>query len=160
MSPSISLSSVVTTLLQYLVGIAVVALGCLPSLAVSNVRARLGGWPTDRLVSNYLLLVVVVAAGQWAVIVGGWELLHIGSTQADPQFRALRLVALLVGYPLAVLGVGTVGVRLYCRDTREDQWLTPRTLAGLGATVVWYIATVFGAAIVVLIIGLFVALPT
>ncbi|ESS03688.1 MAG: hypothetical protein A07HR67_02087, partial [uncultured archaeon A07HR67] len=49
MSPSIPLSSVVTTLLQYLAGIGVVALGCLPSLAVSNVRARLDNWPTDRL---------------------------------------------------------------------------------------------------------------
>jgi hypothetical protein len=160
MSSSIPLGSVVTTLLQYLAGIGVVALGCLPSLAVSNVRARLDNWPTDRLVSNYLLVSVAIAAGQWAVIIGGWELLHIGSTQADPQFRALRLVALLVGYPLAVLGVGSVGVRLYCRDTREDQWLTPRTLAGLGATAVWYIVTTFGAAIVVLIISLFTALPT
>lgn len=160
MSSSIPLGSVVTTLLQYLAGIGVVALGCLPSLAVSNVRARLGSWPTDRLVSNYLLLTVVVAAGQWAVIIGGWELLHIGSTQADPQFRAPRLVALLVGYPLAVLGVGSVGVRLYCRTNRDEQWLTPRTLAGLGATVVWYIGTMFVTAIVILIIGLFFALPT
>lgn len=160
MSPSIPPGSVVTTLLQYLAGIAVVALGCLPSLAVSSVRTRLGSWPTDRLVSNYLLMSVIVAVGQWAVILGGWELLHIGSTQADPQFRAPRLVALLVGYPLAVLGFGTVGVRLYCRNTRDEQWLTPRTLAGLGATVVWYIGTTFATAIVVLIIGLFIALPT
>ena len=160
MSPSITVSSIATTLLQYLAGIAIVAFGCLPSLAVSNFRTRLGRWPTDRLAVNYGLLVVVIAAGQWALIIGLWELLRIGSTQADPQFREARLLLLLVGYPFAVLGVGTVGVRLYCRRRSKEQWLTPRTIAGLGATIGWYILTMFGAAIVVTIIGIFIALPT
>ena len=160
MSPSITVSSIATTLLQYLAGIVIVAFGCLPSLAVSNFRTRLGRWPTNRLAINYGLLVVVIAAGQWALIVGSWDLLRIGSTQADPQFRATRLLVLLVGYPVAVLGIGTVGVRLYCRHHAKEQWLTPRTIAGLGATVGWYILTMFGAAIVVTIIGIFIALPT
>ena len=59
-----------------------------------------------------------------------------------------------VSFYRAEFGEGsTVGVRLYCRHRSKKQWLTPRTIAGLGATVGWYILTMFGAAIVVTIIG-------
>jgi len=146
----------IVTVVQYAAGIGVVALGCLPVLLITPVRTRLARWPTGRLAVNYLLIAVTVALGQWAVILFGWERLHIGSTRADPPFRALRLIALFVGYPTATLGVGVIGSRLL----GAGHWLTFRTVAALGATVVFYVLTVLGASLVVLIIGLFTALPT
>lgn len=52
MLPYSSVGEIGTTLLQYLVIIGVVALGCLPSLEVSHFRTRLVDWPTDRLLVN------------------------------------------------------------------------------------------------------------
>ncbi|WP_251330812.1 hypothetical protein [Haloplanus pelagicus] len=160
MIPYSSIGEIATTLLQYLAVIGVVALGCLPSLVVSDFRARLDSWPTDRFPVNYLLLVGVLALGQAVAIVAGWQVLHIGSTQSDPQFREFRLIAVLVAYPIAVLGLGTVGVRLYCWQRSMEQWLTLRTIAGLGVAAGMYIVTLMGAAIVLFIAALFFALPT
>jgi hypothetical protein len=158
--PYSSIGEIATTLLQYLAVIGVVALGCLPSLTVSDFRARLDSWPTDRFPVNYLLLVGVIALGQGVAIVAGWQMLQIGSTQTDPQFRAFRLIAVLVAYPIAVLGLGIVGVRLYCWQRSVEQWLTLRTIAGLGVAAGMYIVTLIGAAIVLFITALFFALPT
>lgn len=160
MFPYSSIGDIATTLLQYLAVIGVVGLGCLPSLMISDVRARLNSWPTDRFPVNYVLLICTIALGQAVVLIAGWDVLHIGSTQEDPQFRAVRLLAILVGYPITVLGVSTVGVRLYCWHRSMEQWLTPRTIAGLGAAAVGYIATLAGAGIILFIIALFFALPT
>ena len=160
MSPYSSIGDVATTLLQYLAVIGVVALGCLPSLAVSDVRSRLDNWPTERFPVNYLLLVCVIALGQGVAIVAGWQMLHIGSTQSDPQFRGGRLLAVLIGYPMAVWGLGTVGVRLYCWRQSMEQWLTSRTIAGLGVATGIYILTLIGAAVLLFIAALFFALPT
>jgi hypothetical protein len=109
---------------------------------------------------NYVLLVGVIAVGQVAVLVVGWDLLQIGSTQADPQFRLSRFVGLLIGYPIAWLAIGVTGVRLYCSHQSKDQWLTPRTIAGLTVAAGMYIVTVVVAAIVLLIVSIFVGLPT
>jgi hypothetical protein len=158
--PYSSIGEIATTLLQYLAVIGVVALGCLPSLTVSDFRARLDSWPTDRFPVNYLLLVGVIALGQGVAIVAGWQVLHIGSTQSDPQFRELRLIVVLIAYPIAVWGLGTIGVRLYCWRRSMEQWLTLRTIAGLGVAAGMYIATLIGAAIVLFIAALFFALPT
>ncbi len=160
MIPYSSLGDIATTLLQYLAVIGVVALGCLPSLTVSDFRARLDSWPTDRFLLNYSLLVGVVALGQGVAVVAGWQVFRIGSTQADPQFRGLRLIALLVAYPIAVLGLGTAGVRLYCWQRSMEQWLTLRTIAGLAVATGMYIVTLIGAAIVLFVAALFFALPT
>ena len=160
MIPYSSIGEIATTLLQYLAVIGVVALGCLPSLTVSDFRARLDSWPTDRFPVNYLLLVGVIALGQGAAIVAGWQVLHIGSTQSDPQFRGLRLIAVLIAYPIIVWGLGIIGVRLYCWQRSVEQWLTPRTIAGLGVAAGMYIVTLIGAALVLFIAALFFALPT
>jgi hypothetical protein len=160
MIPYSSIGELATTLLQYLAVIGVVALGCLPSLTVSDFRARLDSWPTDRFPVNYLLLVGVIALGQGVAIVVGWQVLHIGSTQSDPQFRELRLIAVLIAYPIIVWGLGIIGVRLYCWQRSVEQWLTPRTIAGLGVAAGMYIVTLIGAAIVLFIAALFFALPT
>jgi hypothetical protein len=160
MIPYSSIGELATTLLQYLAVIGVVALGCLPSLTVSDFRARLDSWPTDRFPVNYLLLVGVIALGQGAAIVVGWQVLHIGSTQSDPQFRELRLIAVLIAYPITVWGLGIIGVRLYCWQRSVEQWLTPRTIAGLGVAAGMYIVTLIGAALVLFIAALFFALPT
>jgi len=158
--PYSSIGEIATTLLQYLAVIGVVALGCLPSLTVSDFRARLDSWPTDRFPVNYLLLVGVIALGQGVAIVVGWQVLHIGSTQSDPQFRELRLIAVLIAYPIIVWGLGIIGVRLYCWQRSVEQWLTPRTIAGLGVAAGMYIVTLIGAALVLFIAALFFALPT
>ncbi|MFC6874794.1 hypothetical protein [Halobellus marinus] len=160
MIPYSSIGELATTLLQYLAVIGVVALGCLPSLTVSDFRARLDSWPTDRFPVNYLLLVGVIALGQGVAIVVGWQVLHIGSTQSDPQFRELRLIAVLIAYPIIVWGLGIIGVRLYCWQRSVEQWLTPRTIAGLGVAAGMYIVTLIGAALVLFIAALFFALPT
>jgi hypothetical protein len=160
MIPYSSIGELATTLLQYLAVIGVVALGCLPSLTVSDFRARLDSWPTDRFPVNYLLLVGVIALGQGVAIVVGWQVLHIGSTQSDPQFRELRLIAVLIAYPITVWGLGIIGVRLYCWQRSVEQWLTPRTIAGLGVAAGMYIVTLIGAALVLFIAALFFALPT
>ncbi|MFD1633500.1 hypothetical protein ACOZ4L_09910 [Haloplanus ruber] len=160
MIPYSIIGDVATTLLQHLAVVGVVALGCLPSLMISDVRTRLGRWPTDRLPVNYALLVGGIALGQIVVLVAGWKLLHIGSTPQDPRFRAGRLGAVLVSYPIAVLGLGTLGVRLYCWRQAAEQWLTLRTVAGLGVAAGMYIVTLTGAVIVLFIAALFVALPT
>ncbi len=160
MIPYSSIGELATTLLQYLAVIGVVALGCLPSLTVSDFRARLDSWPTDRFPVNYLLLVGVIALGQGVAIVVGWQVLHIGSTQSDPQFRELRLIAVLITYPIIVWGLGIIGVRLYCWQRSVEQWLTPRTIAGLGVAAGMYIVTLIGAALVLFIAALFFALPT
>jgi len=160
MIPYSSIGEIATTLLQYLAVIGVVALGCLPSLTVSDFRARLDSWPTDRFPVNYLLLVGVIALGQGVAIVVGWQVLHIGSTQSDPQFRELRLIAVLIAYPIIVWGLGIIGVRLYCWQRSVEQWLTPRTIAGLGVAAGMYIVTLIGAALVLFIAALFFALPT
>jgi len=149
-----------TTLIQYLVIFGVVALGCLPLLGVTAVRRRIETWPTDRFWLNYVLLVGVIAVGQVAVVVVGWDLLRIGSTPADPQFRISRFVGLLIGYPIAGLGIGVTSVRLYCSHQSKDQWVTPRTIAGLTIAAGMYIVTVVVAAIVLLIVGIFIGLPT
>jgi hypothetical protein len=127
---------------------------------VSEFRARLDNWPTDRFPVNYLLLVGVIALGQVVAIVVGWQVLHIGSTQTDPQFRELRLIAVLIAYPITMLGLGTIGVRLYYWQRSMEQWLTLRTIAGLGVAAGMYIVTIIGAAIVLFIAALFFALPT
>ena len=158
MIPYSSIGEIATTLLQYLAVIGVVALGCLPSLTVSDFRARLDSWPTDRFPVNYLLLVGVIALGQGVAIVAGWQVLHIGSTQSDPQFREIRLIAVLVASPIIVWGLGTIGVRLYCWQRSVEQWL--RTIADLGVAAGMYIVTLVGAALVLFIAALFVALPT
>jgi hypothetical protein len=160
MIPYSFIGEIATTLLQYLAVIGVVALGCLPSLTVSDFRARLDSWPTDRFPVNYLLLVGVIALGQGVAIVVGWQVLHIGSTQSDPQFRELRLIAVLIAYPIIVWGLGIIGVRLYCWQRPVEQWLTPRTIAGLGVAAGMYIVTLIGAALVLFIAALFFALPT
>ena len=160
MGPYSSVGGIAATLLQYLVVIGVVALGCLPSLTVSDFRARLDSWPTDRFLVNYLLLVGVIALGQGVAVVAGWQVLHVGSTQSDPQFRASRLIAVLVAYPIVVWALGITGVRLYCWQRSIEQWLTPRTIAGLGVAAGIYVVTVIGAAIVLFIAALFFALPT
>jgi len=160
MIPYSSIGEIATTLLQYLAVIGVVALGCLPSLTVSNFRTRLDSWPTDRFPVNYLLLVAVIALGQGVAIVAGWQVLHIGSTQSDPQFRELRLIAVLIAYPIIVWGLGIIGVRLYCWQRSVEQWLTHRTIAGLGVAAGMYIVTLIGAALVLFIAALFFALPT
>ena len=90
----------------------------------------------------------------------GWQLFHIGSTQSDPQFRGVRFIAVLIAYPIAVLGLGTLGVRLYCWRRSMEQWLTLRTIAGLGVAAGMYTVTLIGAAIVLVIAALFFALPT
>ena len=150
------LGSILTTVAQYLVGVGIVALGCLPLLEIGPVYTRLTRWPTDRLAVNYLLFAVVVAVGQWALVLIGWQVLQIGSTPADPQFRAGRLVALVIGYPVALVAAGIIGDRL----SATDPWLTRRAIAGLGVTVVFYIVTVLGAVLVVAVVALFTALPT
>ena len=155
-----SIGGIATTLLQYLAMIGIVALGCLPSLTVSEFRARLDSWPTDRFPVNYLLLVGVIALGQVVAIVVGWQVLHIGSTQTDPQFRELRLIAVLIAYPITMLGLGTIGVRLYYWQRSMEHWLTFRTIAGLGVAAGMYIVTIIGAAIVLFIAALFFELPT
>ena len=160
MIPYSSIGEIATTLLRYLAVIGVVALGCLPSLTVSDFRSRLDSWPTDRFLVNYLLLVGVIALGQGVAIVAGWQVLHIGSTQSDPQFRELRLIAVLIAYPIIVWGLGIIGVRLYCWQRSVEQWLTLRTIAGLGVAAGMYIVTLIGAAIVLFIAALFFALPT
>ena len=160
MIPYSSIGEIATTLLRYLAVIGVVALGCLPSLTVSDFRSRLDSWPTDRFLVNYLLLVGVIALGQGVAIVAGWQVLHIGSTQTDPQFRELRLIAMLVAYPIIVWALGIIGVRLYCWQQSVEQWLTLRTIAGLGVAAGMYIVTLIGAAIVLFIAALFFALPT
>ena len=160
MIPYSSIGGIATTLVQYLAVIGIVALGCLPLLEVSDVRARLDSWPTDRFSVNYLLLVGVIALGQVVAVGAGWQVLHIGSTQGDPQFRELRLIAVLIAYPIAVLGLGTIGVRLYCWRRSMEQWLTLRTIAGLGVAAGMYIVTILGAAIILFIAALFFALPT
>ncbi len=149
-----------STLLQYALLIGVVALGCLPSLEVSRFRTRLDGWPTERFPVNYLLVVGAVALGQVVVLVGGWELLEIGSTQSDPRFRGGRLVGLFFCYPMAVVGFGTAAVRLRCRRRSDEQWLNARTVAGLVAAAGAYFVTVLGAAMIVAIVAIFTALPT
>jgi uncharacterized membrane protein len=154
--PSTLPGNALTTLLQYAAGVGIVALGCLPLLEIDPVRTRLERWPTDRLAVNYLSLAVAVAAGQWAVVLLGWQVLQIGSTQADPQFRAGRLFALLVGYPIAVACAGIV----WDRSSATEQRLTPRAIVGLGVTVVFYVVTALGAALVVTVVALFTALPT
>ena len=156
MVPSMSLGSILTTFVQYLLGAGIVALGCLPLLEIGPIRTRLARWPTDRLAMNYLSMVVVVAVGQWALVIIGWQVLQIGSTQADPQFRAGRLLALVVGYPVALVAAGVIGDRL----SVTDPWLTRRAIAGLCVTVVFYVVTMLGAMLVVTIIALFTALPT
>jgi len=158
--PYPSIGEIATTLLQYLAVIGVVALGCLPSLTVSDFRARLDSWPTARFPVNYLLLIGVIALGQGVAIVVGWQVLHIGSTQSDPQFRELRLIAVLIAYPIIVWGLGIIGVRLYCWQRSVEQWLTHRTIAGLGVAAGMYIVTLIGAALVLFIAALFFALPT
>ena len=160
MIPYSSIGEIATTLLQYLAVIGVVALGCLPSLTVSDFRARLDSWPTDRFPVNYLLLVGVIALGQGVAIVAGWQVLHIGSTQSDPQFRELRLIMVLIAYPIIVWGLGIIGVRLYCWQRSMEQWLTLRTIAGLGVAAGMYIVTLIGATLVLFITALFFALPT
>ena len=160
MIPYSSIGEIATTLLRYLAVIGVVALGCLPSLTVSDFRSRLDSWPTDRFLVNYLLLVGVIALGQGVAIVAGWQVLHIGSTQTDPQFREFRLIAMLVAYPIIVWALGIIGVRLYCWQQSVEQWLTLRTIAGLGVAAGMYIVTLIGAAIVLFIAALFFALPT
>jgi len=150
------LGSILTTVAQYLAGVGIVALGCLPLLEIGPVYTRLTRWPTDRLAVNYLLFAVAVAVGQWALVIIGWQVLQIGSTPADPQFRAGRLVALVIGYPVALVAAGLIGDRL----SATDPWLTRRAIAGLGVTVVFYIVTVLGAVLVVAIVALFTALPT
>ena len=150
------LGSILTTVAQYLVGVGIVALGCLPLLEIGPVYTRLTRWPTDRLAVNYLLFAVVVAVGQWALVLIGWQVLQIGSTPADPQFRAGRLVALVIGYPVALVAAGLIGDRL----SATDPWLRRRVIAGLGVTVVFDIVTVLGAVLVVAIVALFTALPT
>jgi choline-glycine betaine transporter len=160
MIPYSSIGDIATTLLQYLAIIGIVAFGCLPSLTVSEFRSRLDSWPTDRFPVNYLLLVSVIALGQVVAIVVGWQVLHIGSTQTDPQFRELRLIAVLIAYPITMLGLGTIGVRLYYWQRSMEQWLTLRTIAGLGVAAGMYIVTIIGAAIVLFIAALFFALPT
>jgi uncharacterized membrane protein (DUF441 family) len=127
---------------------------------VSDFRSRLDSWPTDRFLVNYLLLVGVIALGQGVAIVAGWQVLHIGSTQTDPQFREFRLIAMLVAYPIVVWALGIIGVRLYCWQQSVEQWLTLRTIAGLGVAAGMYIVTLIGAAIVLFIAALFFALPT
>jgi uncharacterized membrane protein (DUF441 family) len=102
----------------------------------------------------------VIALGQGVAIVAGWQVLHIGSTQTDPQFRELRLIAMLVAYPIVVWALGIIGVRLYCWQQSVEQWLTLRTIAGLGVAAGMYIVTLIGAAIVLFIAALFFALPT
>jgi hypothetical protein len=102
----------------------------------------------------------VIALGQGVAIVVGWQVLHIGSTQSDPQFRELRLIAVLIAYPIIVWGLGIIGVRLYCWQRSVEQWLTPRTIAGLGVAAGMYIVTLIGAALVLFIAALFFALPT
>jgi len=67
------LGSILTTVAQYLVGVGIVALGCLPLLEIGPVYTRLTRWPTDRLAVNYLLFAVVVAVGQWALVLIGWQ---------------------------------------------------------------------------------------
>jgi hypothetical protein len=109
---------------------------------------------------NYLLLVGVIALGQGVATVAGWQMLHIESTQNDPQFRGVRLIGVLMAYPIAVFGLGTIGVRLYCWRRSMEQWLTLRTIAGLGIAAGMYIVTLVGAAIVLFISALFFALPT
>lgn len=160
MSISSFLGAFGTTLIQYLAIFGVVALGCLPSLEVTSFRTRIETWPTDRFWLNYVLLVGVIAVGQVAVIVVGWNLLRIGSTQADPQFRLSRFFGLLIGYPITGLAIGVTGARLYYSHQSKDQWLTPRTIAGLTVATGMYIVTVVGAAIVLLIVGIFIGLPT
>lgn len=160
MIPYSSIGDIAMTLLQYLAIIGIVAIGCLPSLAVSDFRTRLDQWPTDRFLVNYLLLIGVIAVGQMVVIAASWQVMHIGSTQSDPQFRALRLIAVLTVYPITVLGLGTISVRLYCWQRSIEQWLTLRTIAGLGVATGLYIVMLIGAAIVLFIAALFFALPT
>jgi hypothetical protein len=66
----------------------------------------------------------------------------------------------LIGYPITGLAIGVTGARLYYSHQSKDQWLTPRTIAGLTVATGMYIVTVVGAAIVLLIVGIFIGLPT
>ena len=108
MIPYSSIGEIATTPLQYLAVLGVVALRCLPSLTVSDFRARLDSWLTDRFLVNYLLLLGVIALGQGVAIVAGWQVLHIGATQSDPQFREFRLIAVLVTYSIVVWALGII----------------------------------------------------
>lgn len=148
------------TLIQYLLLFGIVAVGYLPTLWVAQFRTRLSKWPTDRLAMNFMLLVGVIAVGQVIVVVSGWELLQIGSTKADPRFRGGRLFALLIGYPVAILGLGTMTGRLYYTRQSSKDWLTPRTIGGLSLATGWYILVLILAGGVLMLISLFFALPT
>ena len=134
-------------------------------IALTSVGLELVGTSVDLGLLSDRVSLVLVSFVSIALVGGGneepgWQVLHIGSTQSDPQFREIRLIAVLVAYPIVVWALGITGVRLYCWQRSIEQWLTPRTIAGLGVAAGIYVVTVIGAAIVLFIAALFFALPT
>ena len=131
----------------------VVSIVCSPILGVESVRSLIEDWPNDRLVVNYVLLVIGVVLGHWIVIVTLWQPLEVNSNLG-------RLLGIIVGYPVALWVVGAAVLRLRNRRRSIPQTMTPRAVAGLGLGVVLYIFSGLALAFILLLIGIFTALPT
>lgn len=131
----------------------VVSIVCSPILGVESVRSLIEDWPNDRLVVNYVLLVIGVVLGHWIVIVTLWQPLEVNSNLS-------RLLGIIIGYPVVLWVVGAAVLRLRNRRCSIPQTMTPRAVAGLGLGVVLYIFSGLALAFIVLLIGIFTALPT
>ena len=136
-----------------LIATGVVSIVCSPILGVKSVRSLIEEWPKDRLVVNYVLLVVGVVLGHWIVIVTLWQPLAVNSNLS-------RLLGIIIGYPVALWVVGAAVLRLRNRRYSIPQTMTPRAVAGLGLGVVLYVFSGLALGFIVLLIGIFTALPT
>ena len=136
-----------------LIATGVVSIVCSPILGVKSVRSLIEEWPNDRLVVNYVLLVIGVVLGHWIVIVTLWQPLEVNSNLS-------RLLGIILGYPVVLCVVGAAVLRLRNRRRSIPQTMTPRAVAGLGLGVILYIFSGLALAFILLLIGIFTALPT
>ena len=131
----------------------VVSIVCSPILGVKSVRSLIEEWPKDRLVINYLLLVIGVVLGHWIVIVMLWQPLEMNSSVS-------RVFGIIIGYPVVLCVVSVAVIRLRNRRYSIPQTMTPRAVAGLGLGVILYIFSGLALAFIVFLIAIFTALPT